>query len=95
MLDNNVNTREPIAVRVVSFHDAGQAGHDWHHVMKVLTSPVDVRINILTPRVVVCQLKSAVIFKIHHHLIGGIVDTSGILLHPCIADNEIDRDGYA
>ena len=90
MLNNSGNVRGPIAVRVLSLHDAGQAGHDWHHVTKVLTSPVDVRINILMPRAVVCQLKAAVIFKIHHHLIGGIVDTSGMLLHPCIADNEID-----
>ena len=87
--------REPIACRVISFHDAGQAGHDWHHVTKVLTVSADIRVNSFTPWAVICQLESAMISKIHHDIISGIVDASRMLLHPCIADNEIDRHGYS
>ena len=92
MLNNSVNMREPSALRVASFHDAGQARYDRHHVTKILTRSVDVRINVLTPRAVVCQLESVVVFRIHHHSIGGIINASAMLLRPGIADNEIDRD---
>ena len=92
MLNYSVNMREPSARRIVNFRDTDQGRHDRHHVTKVLTGPADVRINGLTPRAVVCQLESAVVFKIHHHSISGIINANAMLLHPGIADNEIDRD---